>query len=84
LAFGRSKTCTTVADRTASSTGASPPSKVPGAARAVEVPGLGTLNKGGDAFVTSVSCAPAGTCAAGGHYAGRHDHSQGFVVSQTG
>ena len=49
----------------------------------IEVPGLGALNKGG-AGVKSVSCAPAGTCAAGGYYTDRRDHSQGFVVSQTG
>ncbi len=52
--------------------------------RAVEVPGLGALNKGGDALVTSVSCALAGNCAAGGAYTDRHGHFQGFVVSQTG
>ena len=53
-------------------------------ARAVEVPGLGALNVGGVGAVFSVSCAPAGTCSAGGYYTDRHDHSQGFVVSQTG
>jgi len=50
----------------------------------IEVPGLGALNKGGDAAVNSVSCPAAGSCAAGGYYTGRHQHSQGFVVSQTG
>ncbi len=48
--------------------------------RAIEVPGLGALNKGGDAQVTSVSCASAGDCAAGGYYTGRG--SAGFVVSE--
>ena len=49
--------------------------------QAIEVPGLGALNKGGDAGVSSVSCAPAGSCMAGGfcqetgHYA-----LQGFVT----
>jgi hypothetical protein len=52
--------------------------------RAVEVPGLGALNKGGGAAAFSVSCAPVGGCAAGGYYTGRRHHSQGFVVSQTG
>jgi len=33
---------------------------------AIEVPGLGALNKGGNAVVLSVSCASAGNCAAGG------------------
>ncbi|HEX2322792.1 MAG TPA: hypothetical protein VHJ18_27770 [Streptosporangiaceae bacterium] len=38
--------------------------------RAIEVPGLGALNKGADAIdvsgVSSFSCASAGNCAAGG------------------
>jgi hypothetical protein len=50
----------------------------------VKVPGLAALNKGGDAAVYSVSCPSAGHCAAGGYYTGRHQHSQGFVLSQTG
>ncbi len=36
--------------------------------QAIEVPGLGALNTGGDADVYSVSCASAGNCAAGGRY----------------
>ena len=52
--------------------------------QAIKVPGLGALNKGGGAFVSEVSCAPAGTCSAGGSYTDRHHHFQGFVVSQTG
>jgi len=51
---------------------------------ATAVPGLAALNTGGGAAVNSVSCAPAGTCAAGGDYTDRHGHDQGFVVSQTG
>jgi hypothetical protein len=35
---------------------------------AVAVPGLSALNKGHSAWVSSVSCAPAGSCAAGGTY----------------
>src|SRR5258706_509978 len=38
--------------------------------RAVEVPGLGFLNKGGNARVSSGSCASPGNCAAGGDYNG--------------
>jgi hypothetical protein len=53
-------------------------------ARAIPVPGLEALNKGGLADVNSVSCAPAGSCAAGGDYWDRHHHSQGFVVTRTG
>src|SRR6266487_2885673 len=52
--------------------------------RAIEVPGLGALNKGGtadlSAAVSSVSCASAGNCAAGGYYTNRHHHTQGFVA----
>ena len=51
--------------------------------KGTEVPGLRALNKGGGAYVGSVSCPRAGYCAAGGSYADRHGHSQGFVVSQT-
>jgi hypothetical protein len=50
--------------------------------RAVEVPGLGALNKGGHAQVFQVSCGSAGSCAAGGYFRDRHGHGQGFVVSE--
>jgi hypothetical protein len=51
---------------------------------AIQVPGLAALNKGGrDTFVTDVSCAPAGGCAAGGYYFDRSGHHQGFVVSES-
>ena len=52
--------------------------------KAIEVPGLGALNRGGEVYVSEVSCAPAGGCAAGGSYTDRRSHFQGFVVSQTG
>ena len=48
--------------------------------RAIEVPGQGTLNKGGNADVLSVSCGPAGSCAAGGFYADASRDLQGFVA----
>src|SRR5579864_9469971 len=51
--------------------------------KAIEVPGSGILNKGGNAAVASVSCASAGNCAAGGFYTGRFPHTQAFVVSET-
>jgi hypothetical protein len=53
--------------------------------RAIEVPGLAALNKGGDASVSSVSCASLRRCAAGGSYAERslHPHFQGFVTQAT-
>ncbi len=47
-----------------------------------EVPGTGTLNVHGDASVTSVSCASAGNCSAGGQYVGSGWGSLPFVASQ--
>src|SRR5215469_5732714 len=44
--------------------------------RAIEVPGLGVLNKGGNAGVGSVSCGSAGNCVAGGSYRDRNGHVQ--------
>ena len=49
---------------------------------AVPLPGLAALNTDTDATVTSVSCAPNGTCALGGSYkAGSQRHA--FVASKT-
>ncbi|HEV2244945.1 MAG TPA: hypothetical protein VGR98_28175, partial [Streptosporangiaceae bacterium] len=50
--------------------------------RAIEVPGSGALNKGGEAAVTSVSCPSAGNCAAGGSYTDGSGSLQVFVVSE--
>ena len=50
--------------------------------RAIEVPGLGALNKGGVGGVRSVSCASAGNCSAVGGYADSHGRRQGFVASE--
>lgn len=50
--------------------------------RAIQVPGLGALNTGGNATVSSVSCGTAGNCAAAGDYTDRHDQAGGFAVSQ--
>ncbi len=50
--------------------------------QATGIPGLGALSRVGNAQVNSVSCGPAGSCAAGGFYPGRHGISQGFVVSE--
>jgi len=47
---------------------------------AIAVPGLAALNTGGDAQVSSVSCASAASCAAGGYYTGRHRRQQGFLA----
>ena len=49
---------------------------------AIEVPRSAALNTGGIAGVTSVSCASAGNCAAGGFYEDNSPHAQAFVVSE--
>ena len=48
---------------------------------AAAVPGLAALGTGGATFVTSVSCASAGNCAAGGYYTDS-SHHQGFAASE--
>jgi hypothetical protein len=54
---------------------------------AEEVPGTAGLNVGGHAAITSVSCAAAGTCSAGGYYAYASvdgiPNEQAFVVDET-
>jgi hypothetical protein len=50
---------------------------------AKEIPGSGTLNKGGQVQIDSVSCAKAGNCSAGGHYLSSSGRAQGFVVTET-
>jgi hypothetical protein len=50
---------------------------------AIELPGTGTLNKGGGAVVNSVSCASPGRCAAAGSYTDRSGDHQAFVASQS-
>jgi hypothetical protein len=49
---------------------------------AIEVPGTAALNQGGRAGFFSVSCAPAGNCAAGGFYTDSSRHEQAFVVNK--
>ena len=49
---------------------------------AKEVPGTAALNQGGTAAVTSVSCASAGDCSAGGYYDDSSGVVQMLVVSQ--
>jgi hypothetical protein len=53
---------------------------------AIEVPGTAALNKGDDAQVTSVSCATAGNCSAGGYYTVTvaSGIEQAFVVREAG
>jgi len=50
---------------------------------AKEVPGTATLNKGGAAQVTSVSCASVGNCSAGGFYRDAFGNIQAFAVGET-
>ena len=49
---------------------------------AKEVPSTAALNQGGFAEVNSVSCAPAGTCSAGGTYLDGFGSNQAFVVNK--
>jgi hypothetical protein len=51
---------------------------------AAEVPGLAGLNADGNAEVTSVSCASAGNCTAGGYYSDSSGHDQAFVADEAG
>jgi hypothetical protein len=50
---------------------------------AQEVPGTASLNTGGTATLSSVSCASAGTCAAGGYYTDSSGYQQAFVADET-
>ena len=50
---------------------------------AEEVPGTAALNKAGGAEISSVSCASAGNCSAGGYYVDASGRQQAFVVSET-
>lgn len=56
--------------------------------KATQIPGLQALNTGGTAQVYSVSCGPAGNCAAAGSYTESSSphrlQTQGFVVSRSG
>ena len=52
--------------------------------KAEEVPGTAALNAGGNAEVDSLSCSSAGNCSAGGYYDDASDHTQAFVVNETG
>jgi len=52
--------------------------------KAIEVPGTAALNMGRNAITLSVSCAAAGSCAAGGLYTGGSRHEQAFVVTEAG
>jgi hypothetical protein len=49
---------------------------------AIEVPGITTLNVGGNSQINSLSCGAAGNCSAGGYYKDASGHFQAFVVSE--
>jgi hypothetical protein len=51
--------------------------------KAIKVPGTTALNVGANAQVTSVSCASAKSCAAGGTYRDGSHNTQSFVLSGT-
>ena len=71
---------------TAAGTGASAGSRTAASSgtwgTAEEVPGAAVLNKGGDAQVSSVSCARAGDCSAGGSYRDASFRLQAFVATE--
>jgi hypothetical protein len=46
------------------------------------VPGLGALNAGGNAAITSISCPSTGNCAAGGYFTDSHGDQQAFVITE--
>jgi len=50
---------------------------------AEQAPGTAALNTGEHAGLTSVSCASAGNCSAGGFYTDSSGHHQAFVISET-
>jgi len=50
---------------------------------AAEVPNSATLNAGGSAATSSMSCATAGNCSAGGSYYDGSSHFEAFVANET-
>ena len=49
-----------------------------------KVPGTAALNRGGNAQISSISCASAGNCSAGGSYSDRSGNVHALAVSETG
>jgi len=75
--------CTAGGNSRAISSGAFVVSEVNGSwQQAEEVPGIAALSPDDSAGITSVSCASAGNCSAGGNYADRSGGTQAFVVSE--
>jgi hypothetical protein len=52
--------------------------------RAVELPGIAGLNRGGSAGVNAISCPAAGSCTAAGIYTDGRSHPQAFVAAEAG
>ncbi len=50
--------------------------------KAAQVPGTGSLNAGGSAALTSVSCKAAGVCLAAGYYTDKSGRQQAFTASE--
>jgi len=50
--------------------------------KAMAMPGIVGLNRGGFASAESVSCASAGNCSAGGSYTDSSKHVQAFIVNE--
>ncbi|HEX9030710.1 MAG TPA: hypothetical protein VF834_02615, partial [Streptosporangiaceae bacterium] len=48
----------------------------------IEVPGMATINTGGNAYLDAVSCPSAGNCAAAGQYSDTAKHGQALVLSE--
>jgi hypothetical protein len=51
--------------------------------KAGKIPGTGTLNLGGDADATAISCSSAGNCVTGGLYADAMRHDQVFLAVES-
>jgi len=51
--------------------------------RAVEIPGVQTLNDNDGAAFTTISCSAPGTCSAGGEYADAGNNAQAFLVNES-
>lgn len=47
-----------------------------------EMPGIGSLNKGGNSGLLALSCGPQGDCAAGGYYSVSGGGRQAFVADE--
>lgn len=50
---------------------------------AIEAPGTGGLNAGGNASIYAISCPAVGDCSAGGYYTTAGLHRRAFVVDET-